>query len=161
MTRAMTADERQAFLSGMHIGIFSVPQESLGPLSLPAWYAYTPGDEARIFLPADDPRTPLLLGNPRASLCVQDEMPPYRYVSIEGPIVALVPVQREQEYWPLILRYLPEMWAQGYLRHTWPEDDPQAGSMLFAHLAPETWRAVDYYDQYVSFLGGRQAADAG
>ncbi len=161
MTRAMTTDERQAFLSGMHIGIFSVPQASMGPLSLPAWYAYTPGDAARIFLPADDPRTPLLRGLPRAALCVQDEMPPYRYVSIEGPVVALVPVQREQEYWPLILRYLPEMWAQGYLRHTWPEDDPQAGSMLFAHLAPETWRAVDYYDQYVSFLGGRRAADAG
>ncbi len=161
MTRAMTPDERQSFLSGMHVGIFSVPQDSIGPLSLPAWYAYTSGEPVRIFLPVGDPRTPLLRSLPRAALCVQDEMPPYRYVSIEGPVAALVPVQREQEYWPLILRYLPEIWAQGYLRHTWPEGDPQAGSMLFAHLVPETWRAIDYHDQYVAFLGGRRGADAG
>lgn len=160
MTRAMTPEERQAFLSGMHVGIFSVPQDSIGPLSLPAWYASTPGEPVRVFLLPDDPRTPLLHALPRASLCVQDEMPPYRYVSIEGPVVALVPVQREQEYWPLIQRYLPEIWAQGYLSHTWPEGEPQSGPMLFAHLRPETWRAFDYHDQYVAFLSRRRAPDA-
>jgi hypothetical protein len=161
MPPAMTQDERQGFLAGIHVGIFSVAQDTLAPLSLPAWYAYAPGEDVRVFLTPDDPRTPLLRGLPRASLCVQDEMPPYRYVSVEGPVVALVPVHREQEYWPLILRYLPEMWAQGYLRYTWPEGDDRSDPMLFAHVRPDVWRAVNYHEEYVAFLGGRRGQDAG
>jgi hypothetical protein len=161
LSPAMTHDERQGFLAGMHVGIFSLAQGTQAPLSLPAWYAYTPGEDVRVFVTPDDPRTPLLRGLPPASLCVQDEMPPYRYVSVEGRVVALVPVDREQEYWPLILRYLPEMWAQGYLHHTWPEGDDRADPMLFAHLRPDVWRAVNYYEEYVAFLGGRRGQDAG
>jgi hypothetical protein len=159
MSPAMPENERQAFLAGMHIGIFSLAQDSQAPLSLPAWYAYNPGEDLRIFLPPHDPRTPLLRSLPRASLCVQDEMPPYRYVSVEGPVLALVPVDREQDYWPLILRYLPEMWAQGYLRYTWPEGKDLSDTMLFALLRPEVWRAVNYYEDYVAFLGGRRNKD--
>jgi nitroimidazol reductase NimA-like FMN-containing flavoprotein (pyridoxamine 5'-phosphate oxidase superfamily) len=155
----MPDDERQAFLAGIHVGIFSLAQDSQAPLSLPAWYAYSPGEDLRILLPPQDPRTPLLRSLPRASLCVQDEMPPYRYASVEGRVVALVPVDREQDYWPLILRYLPEMWAQGYLRSTWPESKDLSQSMLFAHLRPEVWRAVNYYEDYVAFLGGRRNQD--
>ena len=157
----MPQDERQGFLAGIHVGVFSVAQDSQAPLSLPAWYAYTPGDDVHVFLTPDDPRTPLLRALPRASLCVQDEMPPYRYVSVEGPVVALVPVHREQDYWPLILRYLPEMWAQAYLRHTWPEGDDRSDPMLFAHVHPEIWRAVNTYAEYVAFLSGRRGQDAG
>jgi len=155
MSPAMGTDERQAFLAGMHVGIFSVARDSGAPLSLPAWYAYTPGEEPRVLLTPQDPRTELLREQRQVSLCVQDEMPPYRYVAVEGPVVSLLPVQREQEYWPLILRYLPEMWAQGYLRHTWPEGDARGEAMLFAHIRPEVWRAVNDHDEYVAFLRGR------
>jgi hypothetical protein len=33
--------------------------------------------------------------------------------------------------------------------------------MLFAHLRPDVWRAVNYYEEYVAFLGGRRGQDAG
>lgn len=156
MSPAMSPEERQAFLAGMHVGILSVVQDTGAPLSLPAWYAYTPGEDLRVLLTPEDPRAEILRRRPLVSLCVQDEMPPYRYVAVEGSVVALVPVQREQEYWPLILRYLPEMWAQGYLRHTWPEGDARGEAMLFAHVHPEVWRAVNDHDEYVAFLGGRR-----
>jgi nitroimidazol reductase NimA-like FMN-containing flavoprotein (pyridoxamine 5'-phosphate oxidase superfamily) len=156
MSPLMPEDERQAFLAGIHVGIFSLAQDSQAPLSLPAWYAYQPGEDLHVFLPPGDPRTPLARRRPRASLCAQDEMPPYRYVSVEGPIVAVVPADREQDYWPLILRYLPEMWAVGYLRHTWPEGKDLSDRMLLAHLRPEVWRAVNYHDDYVAFLDGRR-----
>jgi hypothetical protein len=159
MSPEMHEVERQAFLAGIHVGIFSVMQDSQAPLSLPAWYAYNPGEELRILLAPRDPRTPLLRRLPRGSLVVQDEMPPYRYVSVEGPIVAVVPADRDRDYWPLILRYLPEMWAQGYLRYTWPEGRDLSQSMLLAHLRPEVWRAVNFYDDYVAFLGGRRARE--
>lgn len=153
MSPAMSMDESQAFLAGMHVGIFSVAQDSRAPLSLPAWYAYAPGEELRVLLPPEDPRLELLRRRPQATLCVQDEMPPYRYVAVEGKVVDLVPVRREQEYWPLVLRYLPEMWARGYLNHTWPEGEARGEGMRFAHLRPEVWRAVNDYDEYVAFLG--------
>jgi hypothetical protein len=159
MSPAMPEKERQAFLAGIHVGIFSLAQDSQAPLSLPAWYAYNPGEDLRILLPPKDPRTPFLRGLPRTSLVVQDEMPPYRYVSVEGPVVALVPADRDQDYWPLILRYLPEMWAQGYLRYTWPENRDLSQSMLLAHVRPEVWRAVNYQEDYVAFLGGRSNPD--
>lgn len=159
MSPAMPEVERQGFLAGIHVGIFSLAQDSHAPLSLPAWYAYNPGEDLRILLPPKDPRTPLLRLRPRASLVVQDEMPPYRYVSVEGPIVALVPADRDQDYWPLILRYLPEMWAQGYLRYTWPEGKDLSQSMLLARLRPEIWRAVNYQEDYVAFLAGRRNPD--
>ncbi|MCX6070612.1 MAG: pyridoxamine 5'-phosphate oxidase family protein [Chloroflexi bacterium] len=159
MSPVMPDDERQGFLAGIHVGIFSLAQDSQAPLSLPAWYAYTPGEDLRVLLTPNDPRTPLVRSLPRASLCAQDEMPPCRYVSVEGPVVAVVPANREQDYWPLILRYLPEMWAQGYLRYTWPEGKDLSKTMLFAHLRPEVWHAVNYYDDYVAFLGGRRSQD--
>jgi hypothetical protein len=159
MSPIMPEDERQAFLAGIHVGIFSLAQDSQAPLSLPAWYAFNPGEDLRILLPPRDPRTPLLKSLPRASLCAQDEMPPYRYVSVEGPVVAVVSADRDKDYWPLILRYLPEMWAQGYLRYTWPENQDLSHEMLLAHLRPEVWRAVNYYKDYVAFLGGRYSED--
>ena len=155
MSPAMGTEERQAFLAGMHVGIFSVARAAGAPLSLPAWYTYAPGEELRVLLLPQDPRTEWLQEQRPVSLCVQDEMPPYRYVAVEGPVTALIPVQREQEYWPLILRYLPEMWAQGYLRHTWPEGDARGEAMLFAHVRPDVWRAVNDHDDYVAFLRGR------
>lgn len=159
MSPAMPEGERQSFLAGIHVGIFSLAQDSQAPLSLPAWYAYSPGEEARILVPPGDPRSALLHSLPRASLVVQDEMPPYRYVSIEGPIVAVVPADRDQDYWPMILRYLPEMWALGYLGSTWPEGKDLSRSMLLAHLRPEVWRGVNYHDDFVAFLGGRRNAE--
>jgi len=156
MSPAMSGPERQDFLAGIHVGIFSLAQDSRAPLSLPAWYAYSPGEEVRILLPPGDPRSALLRGMPRASLVVQDEMPPYRYVSVEGPIVAVVAADRDQDYWPMILRYLPEMWALGYLSSTWPAGKDLSQSMLLAHLRPETWSAVNYYNDFVAFLGGRR-----
>jgi nitroimidazol reductase NimA-like FMN-containing flavoprotein (pyridoxamine 5'-phosphate oxidase superfamily) len=159
MSPLMPEDERQNFLAGIHVGIFSLAQDAQAPLSLPAWYAYEPGGDLRLFLPPGDPRTPLARRLPRASLCVQDEMPPYRYVTVEGRIVSLVPADREQDYWPLILRYLPEMWAQAYLNYTWPADQDLSQAMLLAHLRPEVWHAVNYHQDYIAFLGGRRNSD--
>lgn len=48
MTVAMTPQEREMFLAGLHVGIISVPEEGRGPLTVPVWYAYEPGGDLRI-----------------------------------------------------------------------------------------------------------------
>jgi len=50
------------------------------------WYRYTPGDVIRITIPPTSRKTGLLRGAGRASLCVQLEALPYKYVSVEGPV---------------------------------------------------------------------------
>ena len=36
-------------------------------------------------------------GEPARSVCVQTETPPYQYVSVEGPIVAIEPADVERD----------------------------------------------------------------
>ena len=40
MSLVMTRQERERFLSDLHVGIISVPEEGRGPLTVPVWYAY-------------------------------------------------------------------------------------------------------------------------
>ena len=47
MSFAMTRQEREAFLAEVHVGILSVADEGRGPLTVPIWYAYDPGDALR------------------------------------------------------------------------------------------------------------------
>ena len=48
MALTMTRLEREAFLAGVHVGIISIAEEGRGPLTVPIWYAYTPGGELRL-----------------------------------------------------------------------------------------------------------------
>ena len=41
MSKKMTAEEHQAFLSEIHVAIISVPKQGRGPFTVPVWYAYT------------------------------------------------------------------------------------------------------------------------
>ena len=43
MNYRMTKEERENFLSGLHVAILSLNQADRGPLSMPVWYWYEPG----------------------------------------------------------------------------------------------------------------------
>ena len=44
MTR-MTQDEKQTFLADLHVGVLSLNDPGRGPLTVPVWYDYSPGQE--------------------------------------------------------------------------------------------------------------------
>src|SRR5262249_62319542 len=88
MAVTMTKMEREAFLAGVHVGMISIAKEGRGPLTVPIWYAYAPGGELRLITGRHSWKGRLLTQAGRCSLCVQTESPPYRYVSVEGPITA-------------------------------------------------------------------------
>jgi PPOX class probable F420-dependent enzyme len=131
----MTVDEREAFLADLHVGVLAVERDGKGPLALPIWYAYD-GTDVTIGTLGSSPKAALLRRAGRATLTVQDEQPPYRYVSVEGPVTI---ESRGGDVLAMATRYLgPELGAW-YAEHNPPTDDS-----VTVRLRPERWLTVDY-----------------
>ncbi|MEP7214776.1 MAG: pyridoxamine 5'-phosphate oxidase family protein [Anaerolineaceae bacterium] len=135
MALAMTKDEREAFLAGVHVGVLSVTAPGRGPLSAPVWYGYEPGGDVIILTGTNAPKTAMLREQGRATLVAQSEQAPYVYVTVEGP-VTLEPVAGDDSL-TMAVRYLgPEMgkrYAEG----------GSEGSVK-VRLTPLRWRSEDY-----------------
>lgn len=76
----------QDFLAGVHVGVLAVADGDRGPHLTPVWYQYEPGAQVRFGVAGTARKLTLLRDAGRASLLVQSETWPYRYVSVEGPI---------------------------------------------------------------------------
>jgi PPOX class probable F420-dependent enzyme len=141
MSVAMTRAEREAFLAETRVAAVSIVDPGNGPLTVPVWYAYEPGGVVRIVTGTRSRKAALLRAAGRMGLCVQDETPPYRYVSIEGP-VRLTTVDFARDVEAIAIRYLgPDMGRQ-YLAMT--EAERAAEPNVLVELTPERWRSVDY-----------------
>jgi nitroimidazol reductase NimA-like FMN-containing flavoprotein (pyridoxamine 5'-phosphate oxidase superfamily) len=118
MSLAMTRQEREAFLADVHVGIISIPDEGRGPLTVPIWYAYDPGGELRVVTARASRKGRLLAHAGRFSLCAQTETPPYKYVSVEGPVMATEAADLERDVRPLAHRYLGAAMGDRYIEQT-------------------------------------------
>ena len=134
---ALNQQEKEAFLSDMHVGVLSVPQNGRGPLTAPIWYSYTPGESLRIMIGRDSRKAALLEVGTRVSLCAQKEVSPYAYVTAEGPVESVRPGTAE-DILELATRYLGEAEGKAYAERM------PAGTSLTVTVRPETWLAVDY-----------------
>jgi PPOX class probable F420-dependent enzyme len=139
MSLAMTRAEREAFLAGTHVGILTVSEPRRGPLAVPVWYRYEPGGDVRITTGPASRKVPLLRQAGRASLCVQDEQAPYRYLTVEGPVAFGSPDQ-ERDVRQVALRYLGEQMGETYLRATAEENE----RAILVTLRPERWLSADF-----------------
>jgi nitroimidazol reductase NimA-like FMN-containing flavoprotein (pyridoxamine 5'-phosphate oxidase superfamily) len=137
---AMTRQERESFLADLHVGIVSVPEAGRGPLTVPVWYAYEPGGELRVVTGRASRKARLLEGAGRFSLCVHTETPPYKYVSVEGPIVAIDTADLDRDLRPLAHRYLGAEAGEAYIATTREEHLDN----VLVRMRPERWLTVDY-----------------
>lgn len=141
MSFAMSVADREAFLAGVHVGVLSVSAgDGRGPWTVPIWYSYEPGGEVRIITGRDSPKTRLIRNAGRGTLCVQSELRPYRYVTIEGPVVAIDGPVDEEERRVMAHRYLGREQGDAYLADT-------AGlgpTEVVISLRPERWLSADY-----------------
>src|SRR5262245_44424319 len=103
----MTKLEREKFLADLHVGIISIPEEGRGPLTVPIWYSYEPGGELRVVTGTTSRKAELLRRAGRFTVCAQTETRPYKYVSVEGPVVAIEPADLERDR-----RSLAVTWAR-------------------------------------------------
>jgi PPOX class probable F420-dependent enzyme len=141
MSIAMTRAEREAFLAETRVAVVSIVEPGNGPLTVPVWYGYTPGGVVRIATGTRSRKAALLRAAGRMGLCVQDETPPYRYVSIEGP-VQIVEIDFARDIEGLAVRYLgPEM-GKRYVEMTAAERAAEPNVLV--ELTPKHWRSVDY-----------------
>jgi nitroimidazol reductase NimA-like FMN-containing flavoprotein (pyridoxamine 5'-phosphate oxidase superfamily) len=131
----MTRDEREAFLADVHIGVLAVDQPGRGPHALPIWYQFLDG-KVLIRIDGDSVKAALVRAAGRATLTVQTETAPYKYVSVEGPAAVET---RPLDDVAMATRYLGPELGQWYA----DENPPGAGGRVVV-LTPEHWRTFDF-----------------
>ncbi|HMH48697.1 MAG TPA: pyridoxamine 5'-phosphate oxidase family protein [Candidatus Acidoferrum sp.] len=137
---AMTTREREAFLADVHVGVLSVPEPGRGPLTIPIWYAYDPGGELRFVTGRGSRKERLLARAGRFTLCAQTETAPYKYVSVEGPIVAIEPADLERDFRSIARRYLGREGGDRYVE----ELRSAGGDNVLVRMRPERWHTADF-----------------
>lgn len=132
---SMTTDEREAFLADVHVGILAIDREGRGPLALPIWYQFRDG-AVEIGMGGDSLKAKLLRAAGRATLTVQTEAPPYKYVSVEGPVTVS---SEQRDDFEMASRYLgPEM------GRWYADNNPSTESSVLVRLVPESWSTMDF-----------------
>jgi hypothetical protein len=142
MSLLMTKEERQAFLADVHIGVISIADMGRAPLTVPIWYAYEAGGDLAIVTGRESRKGRLLTVAGRFSLCVQTEKPPYKYVSVEGPIISNEPADIERDLRPLARRYLGHDQGDRYIEET--RNLPTHQDQLLIRMRPQRWLTADY-----------------
>ncbi len=133
----MTAEEREAFLTGVHIGVLAVERDGRAPLAVPVWYDYEPGGELLIWMDGGSVKDKTIRKAGRLSLAAQVETLPYKYVTVEGPVISNDgPPTREQAL-KIAQRYLGEAEGTKYV------DGALSENSVLVRVLPEKWLSND------------------
>ena len=138
MTFIMTDTERETFLADLHVGILGISAPDRGPVLLPVWYLYKPGGDIAFITNKNAKKVERLEQEGRFTLCVQDESPPYKYVSVEGPIISIEDADHERELTPIARRYLGVERGDEYVNKTAGDKE------LLVRMRPTRWSTADY-----------------
>jgi PPOX class probable F420-dependent enzyme len=139
MSFAMSVAEREHFLAGLHVGVLSVA-EGVGraPLAAPVWYDYQPGGLVSVITARGSRKGVALAAAGRMTLCAQDENPPYRYVTVEGP-VEIEDLDLDERL-AMARRYLGPEGGDQYVA----SNPDEGGENVVVRMRPEHWLTVDY-----------------
>jgi PPOX class probable F420-dependent enzyme len=111
MPRRLTQSEVERFLAGRRVAVLVTIGEDGRPLPTPIWYVYHDG--LLYFRTADGAaKARNARRDPRVSVCVQDERPPYRAVVVHGTAEVREPLEWLSRELPR--RYLGAIGAIGY-----------------------------------------------
>lgn len=132
---AMSKSEREAFLAEVHIGVLAIENPGTGPLTVPLWYMVQDGD-VLLLMDGGSLKAKLLRAAGFATLTAQNESRPYKYASVEGPVVleAVAAGLREA----MATRYLGPVAGKAYAA------GPDSPDAVVARLSPVKWRTTDY-----------------
>jgi PPOX class probable F420-dependent enzyme len=134
---SMSSAEREAFLAEVHVGVVAVTAgPGRGPLVTPVWYSYQPGGVVRITTGGSSNKARAIAAVGRFSLCTQDEAPPYKYVTVEGP--AVIGPAEPAERLAIARRYLGPEGGDAFIAANTSADD------VMIRMTPERWQAADF-----------------
>lgn len=144
MTLAMTAVEREEFLSGVHVGVLAVARDGEAPLAVPVWYSYRPGGEVTVITDGSSLKAALIQKAGCFSLCAQSETAPYRHVSVEGSVTRIDRPADSAERAAMAHRYLGAELGDAYIEAT----TETADALVAVRMLPQRWRSIDYAKQF-------------
>lgn len=133
----MTTDEREKFLSDVHVGVIAVERPDRAPLSVPIWYGYTPGGEVLLWTESESLKHRLIKEAGRFSITAQDEAPPYRYVTAEGDVTGIGPAE-DAIVREIAIRYLGEEEGNAFT------DQNLTPTSVIIRMRPQRWLSFDY-----------------
>jgi len=148
MPGPMTEKEGQQFLAEPHVAVLSVAKGSgRPPHTTPVWYAYEPGGNLTFFTGTQGRRSRkagLVEGAGVLSLTVQREEFPYRYVTVEGTVVAVDRPPTAEQALAVARRYMPEEQARGFVG---VELEHAASEFVLFTIRPDRWLTFDFADE--------------
>lgn len=152
--KALSPDERDAFLSEPHVGVLSVASDDdRPPLTVPVWYAYDAGHF--MFFTGTDGRkarkTRLIERAGRFSFCVQKADFPYRYATAECTVVGAERTPPLEKVVAITGRYLPEDAARGMAE---AQLGHPGGTFVLFTARPDRWSSVDFADDEIDEIDG-------
>lgn len=133
----MTPEERLAFVDGPRVGVLSIEAPDRGPVSSPVWYTLETDRTITFAVGEASRKTELLRAAGRATMCVQSEIAPYSYVTMEGAVTE-VGASTDESRRARAHRYLGEEFGEMYFESTKGEAE-----LTFA-LRPQRWASIDY-----------------
>ena len=136
MSVSMSQAERETFLVGVHVGVLTVAREGRGPLAAPVWYSYSPGGLVSVMTGGSSRKATAIAAAGRFSLCAQDETPPYKYVTVDGP--AVIEPAGEADRVAMARRYLGTEEGDAWIAGNPASDD------VMLRMTPEHWQTADF-----------------
>jgi PPOX class probable F420-dependent enzyme len=126
---AFLPDDLERFVAAPRIAILSYAKRDGTPAQLPIWYRYLDG-RFQMVTSATSAKAKALARAGRACLTIQDEMPPYRAVVVDGD-VALSPAPAEGGIGhELAVRYFGRLGAAEYEKMTLEENRKTGLTMI-------------------------------
>jgi PPOX class probable F420-dependent enzyme len=137
MSLSMSQTDREEFLAGVHVGVLSVASDDGGgPLTVPIWYTYQPGGTVDVSTGRSTRKARAIAAAGRFSLCAQDERPPYKYVTVEGP--AVMEDATDAERLELARRYLGPEGGDAFIAAN------PGGGQVMIKMTPQHWLTRSY-----------------
>jgi PPOX class probable F420-dependent enzyme len=139
MPGRLTPPQRERFLRGRHVAVLTTLAADGAPVPTPIWYLYRDG--AFYFRTASDAvKTENVRRDPRVSICVQDEQPPYKAIIAHGR--AEIDEQQEWLGRKMPRHYLGFIGAIGYERTA--REAVQQGPEIALVVRPDRWSSFDF-----------------
>jgi PPOX class probable F420-dependent enzyme len=131
---SMSQSEREQFLADLHVGVLAIAAgDGAGPLTIPIWYSYEAGGPVSFTTGSGTRKARAVEAAGRYSLCVQDEQPPYQYVTVEGP--AVIEVASRAERLAIAQRYLGPEQGEAFVG----ADEGGGSDSVVIRMTPEHW----------------------
>jgi PPOX class probable F420-dependent enzyme len=148
MPNRLTKKEWVRFLKGRRVGVLGTVGKDGQPVLTPIWYLYRKG-KILMRTARESVKAQNILRDPRASLCVQDERPPYASVTLYG--TATVEDEMEGLAHDMATHYLGAIAGRAYLQIA--AESIQQGSEVTLVLTPERALTQDFSKETPMYAG--------